>query len=86
MKDNNIKKLPVVLNNEIVGVVTETDITQIIEVFSEAINELEQFYVDTKNNIDNMMDEWKNIIYKLKGSSRQTDTRQSNVIKEKITY
>ncbi len=27
MKDNHIKKLPVVLNNEIVGIVTATDIT-----------------------------------------------------------
>ena len=27
MKDNHIKKLPVVLNNEIVGIITATDIT-----------------------------------------------------------
>ena len=86
MKDNNIKKLPVILNNEIVGIVTETDITQTIEVFSEAIEDLEQFYVDTKVNINKMMDEWENIIYKLKGSNRQTDTQQNNVIEDKISY
>ena len=57
MKDNKIKKLPVILNNEIVGIVTETDITQTIEFFSEAIEELEQFYVDTKNNIKKILDE-----------------------------
>ena len=86
MKDNTIKKLPVILNNEIVGIVTETDITQTIEVFSEAIEDLEQFYIETKGNIKKMMDEWETIICKLKGSNRQTDTQQSNVIEDKIAY
>jgi len=70
MKDNKIKKLPVIRNNEIVGIVTETDLTQTIEIFSEKIEELEKFYVKTKDNIEKMMDEWGNILYSLKGYNR----------------
>jgi signal-transduction protein with cAMP-binding, CBS, and nucleotidyltransferase domain len=86
MKENHIKKLPVILNNEIVGIVTETDLTQTIEVFSDKIEELEQFYVDTKCNIEKMMDEWGNILYSLKGFKGQTDNQQGNELEEKITY
>lgn len=37
MKDNNIKKLPVILNNDIVGIFTENDLTHNIEAFSETV-------------------------------------------------
>ena len=86
LKENNIKKLPVILNNEIVGIVTETDLTQTIEVFSDKIEELEQFYIDTKSNIDKMMDEWGNILYNLKGFKGQADNQQANELKEKKIY
>lgn len=67
MKENNIKKLPVILNNEIVGIVTETDLSRTIDAFSGAIEELIDFYTDSKNNIENIMDEWGNLLIKLKG-------------------
>ena len=37
MKKNHIKKLPVILNNEIVGIVTVTDIANILPHFSKEI-------------------------------------------------
>ena len=85
MKDNKIKKVPVVLNNEIVGIITETDLTQTIEVFSETIEELEQFYIDSKANIEKMMEEWGNILFNLKGFKLQKENQHSNVIEDKIT-
>ena len=74
MKDNNIKKLPVILNNEIVGIVTETDLMRTIEAFSEAVEELTQFYNDSRNNLENMMDEWGNILIELKNYKKLADT------------
>ena len=85
MKDNNIKKLPVVLNNEIVGIVTETNLTRTIEVFSEAIGELEKIYEESKDTIEKIMDEWGNILYSLKGFGKTTENKQENVIENKIT-
>jgi CBS domain-containing protein len=37
MKDHNIKKLPVILNNEIFGIVTITDIANAIPNFAQAL-------------------------------------------------
>jgi CBS-domain-containing membrane protein len=85
MKDNNIKKLPIILNNEIVGIVTETDLTQTIEVFSETIEELEKFYVETKDIIEKMMDEWGNILYSLKGCNKSNEKQQGNNLENDIT-
>jgi len=66
MKENNIKKLPVILNNEIVGIVTETDLSRTIHTFSNAIDELSQFYEDSKENIEKIMDDWGNILIGLR--------------------
>ncbi len=66
MKDNNIKKLPVILNNEIVGILTETDISRTIEVYSQAIEEITKFYQTSRENIEKIMDEWENILVNLK--------------------
>ena len=82
MKDNNIKKLPVILNNEIVGIVTETDLTHTIEAFSEAVEELARFYNDSRENIEKMLDEWGNILVGLKGFKKLTESRELNLLKE----
>jgi len=37
MKKNNIKKLPVIYNNNLVGMITETDISQAIKILSKNI-------------------------------------------------
>ena len=66
MKENNIKKLPVILNNEIVGIVTVTDMSRAIPAFSETIDDLVQFYADSKKNIETMMNEWEDLVAGLK--------------------
>jgi CBS domain-containing protein len=85
MKDYNIKKLPVVHNNEIVGIVTETDLTQTIEIFSETIEELEKFYVETRGNIEKIMEDWGNILYNLKGCNKSNEKQQNNFLEKDIT-
>jgi len=84
MKEHHIKKLPVVLNNEIVGIITETDLSHTIEAFSEAIDELTQFYADSKENLETMMDKWGDLIvtlrnYKKLGELREMDTVMTEV-------
>jgi CBS domain-containing protein len=66
MKDSNIKKLPVILNNEIVGILTETDLSRTIEVYSQAIEEITKFYQTSRENIEKIMDEWGNMLINLK--------------------
>lgn len=68
MKDYNIKKLPVVLNNEIVGIVTESDITRTIHGCTKAIENMTKFYVDNKTNLEKMIDEWGNLIVNLRSN------------------
>ena len=84
MKDNKIKKLPVIQNNEIIGIVTETDLTQTIELFSEKIEELEKFYVETKENIEKIMDEWGNILYSLRGCNKSNEKQQDTILENDI--
>jgi len=84
MKENRIKKLPVVLNNEIVGIVTETDLTRTIDVYSEAFEELTKFYIESKDNIEKIIDDWGNILYSLKGFKQLSDNKQHEVIKKEV--
>jgi len=67
MKENNIKKLPVILNNEIVGIITETDLSRTINVFSEAIDDLTKLYGESKESLEKIIDDWGDLIIKLKG-------------------
>lgn len=83
MKENHIKKLPVILNNEIVGIVTESDLMKTIDAFSEAVEDLTQFYNDSRNNLEHMMDEWGNILLELKSYKKLTEIKEFNIIKEK---
>jgi malate dehydrogenase (oxaloacetate-decarboxylating) len=64
MEENKIKKLPVILNNEIVGIITETDMTKTIEAFSEILQEMKTFYTESRNSMEKMMDDWRRIIEK----------------------
>jgi len=84
MKENNIKKLPVILNNEIVGIVTETDLSRTINAFSEAVEELTRFYVDSKENIERILDEWGNILISLKGHKKISEYKELDALKEDI--
>jgi len=84
MKESNIKKLPVILNNEIVGIITETDLSRTINAFSEAIDELIEFYSDTKDSIDKIMDDWGNLLINLKNYKKLTQNREQDVIKEEV--
>lgn len=76
MKEHNIKKLPVVLNNEIVGIVTETDLSRRIYASSVAIDELTQLYYDSKETLEKMIDDWGNIIVSLKNFKQLTEAKQ----------
>jgi CBS domain-containing protein len=76
MKDNNIKKLPVILNNEIVGILTETDISRTIEVYSQAIEEITKFYQKSRENIEKIMDEWGNMIINLKNYKKIDESKE----------
>jgi len=86
MKEHNIKKLPVVLNNEIVGIVTETDLSRTIHAFSDAIDELTRFYDDSKENIEKMMDDWGDILVGLRNFKKLPEPKPQGkeTIKETI--
>jgi len=66
MKENNIKKLPVILNNEIVGIITVTDISRAISAFSKMLDDLTQSYEKNRKAIEDIMEEWGAIINNLK--------------------
>ena len=68
MKENNIKKLPVVLDNEIVGIITESDITRTVYGCTKAIEDMTKFYIDHKANLEKMIDEWGNLIVNLRSN------------------
>ena len=82
MKENNIKKLPVVLNNELVGIITETDLSRTIDAFSDAIEELYRFYIDSKENIEQIIEDWGNIIINLKGYKRLIFSKKEKTVEE----
>jgi len=66
MRENSIKKLPVILNNEIVGIITVTDMSRAISAFSETLDDLVLCYEKSRDNIGKMMDEWLSILNSLK--------------------
>ena len=84
MKENKIKKLPVILNNEIIGIITETDLSNTIDAFSDAVEKLSEFYVETKENMEKIMDDWGDIIINLKGHKRLSETPRNTKLEEKI--
>lgn len=84
MRDNNIKKLPVILNNEIVGIVTETDLSRTIDAYSDAIEELIKFYSDSREIIGQIMDDWGDLLINLKSYKKLTHPKEKATIKEKI--
>jgi hypothetical protein len=49
-----------------VGIITVTDISRAIPVFSESIDDLIQFYAESRKNIETMMDEWEELVIGLK--------------------
>lgn len=80
MKEHNIKKLPVVLNNEIVGIITETDMSRTIYAFSVAIDELTQLYYDSKKTIEKMMDDRGNLVVSLKNYKKLGEPEQETEV------
>jgi len=84
MKESNIKKLPVILNNEIVGIVTETDLSRTIDAFSGAIEELIDFYTDSKNSIERILDDWGNLLIKLKSYKKLEQPKEKALIKKDV--
>ena len=64
------------------GIVTETDISRTIDAFSEAIDELVQFYADSRENIGKIMDDWGDLIINLKGYKKLTESKEINLKNE----
>ncbi|MDH7517089.1 MAG: CBS domain-containing protein [Candidatus Thermoplasmatota archaeon] len=79
MRENNIKKLPVILNNKIVGIVTVTDMSRALPTFSEKIDELVDFYIKSKKNVDNIMEEWAEIITSLRNYQQLMKTKKTEL-------
>ena len=77
MKEHNIKKLPVVLNNEIVGIVTENDLSRTIHAFSTAIDELTQFYENSRENMEKMMADWGDILIGLRNYKKLPEDKKA---------
>ena len=89
MNESNIKKLPVILNNETVGIITETDLSLIIDAFSEAIEALVQFYSETRENVEKIMDDWEGLLVNLKdlkklAGQRKINTEHIKPLKEEV--
>jgi len=84
MKENHIKKLPVILNNKIVGIVTQTDLSETIDVYSEVFENLTKFYEDSKENLEKIISEWENIIYSLKSNKKFTESKKNDLISKEI--
>ena len=83
MKENKIKKVPVILNNEIVGIITEIDLSRTIDAFSDAVEELTRFYADSRQNLEKMMDDWGDILVGLKNYKHLSENKEIDVINEK---
>ena len=71
-------------NNEIVGIITETDLSHTIDAFSEAVEELTRFYADSRENMERMMDKWGDILVSLKGYKKISEYKELDAIKEDI--
>ena len=81
MKENKIKKLPVILNNELVGILTETDLTTTINAFSDAIEELNEFYQNSKDVLEKMIDDWGDILISLKAYKKLSSEHSKGIEK-----
>ncbi len=82
MKENKIKKLPVILNNNIVGIITETDLSRTVEFFSEALEELTKLYNESREDIEKILERWGNIIYNLKGLKKSSEPNKLQIIEK----
>lgn len=83
MKENNIKKLPVVLNNEIVGIITETDLSRTITAYAQSIDELTNFYYESREQLEQLIDDWGNIIVGLK-SFKKLENNTKKPVEDEI--
>jgi len=84
MKEKNIKKLPVILNNKIVGIITETDLSRTIDIYSQAVDEFTNFYYDSKETIDKILDDWGDLVIKLKSYKKLNQKNQIDKLEEEI--
>ena len=75
MRENKIKKLPVILNNEIVGIITVTDISRAVSAFSELLDNLATSYEKNSEMLENMMEEWTTIINSIKHYQKITEEK-----------
>ena len=83
MKESNIKKVPVILNNEIVGIITETDLSRTIHEFSESVEELEYFYLESRESIEQILADWEDLIIKIRSYKKlaMQKVNEENILK-----
>jgi len=83
MREQGIKKLPVILNNEIVGMLTETDLSRTIDNFSEAMQDMKELYLDSKEKIEKVFNNWEDLIIKLTSYQQlKTEKLEKEVIEK----
>jgi len=70
----------VIQNNEIVGIITESDLSRTIKIFSESIDELKNFYIESKNSVEKILDDWGDLIIKLKSYKNLEIQKQNEEI------
>ena len=80
MKEARIKKLPVISNNEIIGIVTETDLVNTIHAYSHSIDVLTQFYDDSRETFEKMMDDWGDILISLRKYKNLPESNKGEVL------
>ena len=80
MNEHTIKKLPVILNNEIVGIVTETDLSRTIYASAIAIDELTKLYYESKDVLEKVINDWGNIIVGLKNYKKLSETEKEKPV------
>ena len=81
MKDSNIKKLPVSLNNKIIGIIKETDLSITINAFSNTIDQLMDFYADSKDCIEKILDDWGDLLINLKRYKKLSQHKKTRCYK-----
>ena len=83
-KDYGVGCLIVTKGGNVVGIVTETDLSRTIDVFSGAIDELIDFYTSSKNSIEKIIDDWGDLLIKLKGYKKLEDDKELHILKEEV--
>jgi len=65
MEKNNLRFLPVLLNNKIIGVVNKRDLIDTSDIYSKTLKELEKYYKESKKNLRKIKNNWEKLTCEL---------------------